>query len=46
MGITSKQSAADALGLDWEQETARMENETASDDNIGARLLRAFEQGA
>lgn len=46
MGITSKQSAANALGLDWQQEQQRMEDETAGDDNIGARLLRAFEQGA
>ncbi len=46
MGVTSKATAAAALGLDWEQEQQRVEDESASDDNVGARLLRAFEQGA
>ena len=45
MGVTSKQSAAVALGLDWEDEQERMTDETQSQDDIGARLLRAFEQG-
>lgn len=45
MGVTSKATAAAALGLDWEQEQQRVEDESESDDNIGARLLRAFEQG-
>ena len=46
MGVTSKASAATALGLDWEQEQERMADESAGEDDIGARLLRAFEQGA
>lgn len=45
LGVTSKATAAAALGLDWEQEQLRVEDESESDDNIGARLLRAFEQG-
>jgi hypothetical protein len=46
MGVTSKASAASALGLDWDEEQERMAGESAGDDDIGARLLRAFEQGA
>ena len=45
MGVTSKSRAALALGLDWEQEQQRMEDETTGDDNIGSRLLAAFERG-
>jgi len=45
MGITSRQTAATSMGLDWAQEQQRIEDEAASQDNIGAALLRAFEQG-
>lgn len=45
MGVTSKQTAAAALGLDWEQEQERMGDEDVADDNVGARMLRAWEQG-
>jgi hypothetical protein len=45
-GLESKQTAADALGLDWEQEQERMSGEQVAGDNIGAAILRAFENGA
>jgi hypothetical protein len=45
IGIMSKQTAAAELGLDWEKESERIEEETASQDNIGAALLRGFTQG-
>lgn len=42
MGIESKQSAAEGMGLDWSVETERIQNENTQSDNIGAALLRAF----
>lgn len=45
MGIQSKQTTAMALGLDWEQEQARMDDEKAGDTDIGTMLLGAFERG-
>lgn len=45
MGITSKQTVAEELGLDWEQEQERMDGERQANDNVGATLLRAFNRG-
>lgn len=45
MGVMSKQTAAGELGLDWEQEKERIEDERASDDNVGAALMRQFTGG-
>lgn len=46
LGILSKETAAGLRGRDWEQELERIEQEEAMSDNIGNRLLRAFDQGA
>jgi hypothetical protein len=43
MGVKSKQTAAEDLGLDWETEQERMDTERAGEDNIGAAILRAFD---
>jgi hypothetical protein len=45
MGIESKQTAAMALGLDWEQEQERMEDEQQGQADLGTMLLSAFERG-
>ncbi len=45
LGILSKETAAGLRGRDWEQEQERIEQEEAMSDNIGNRLLRAFDQG-
>jgi hypothetical protein len=45
MGLTSHESAAKELGIDWDAEKERIEGERAEGDNIGAALLRAFNQG-
>jgi len=45
MGVESKETAATNLDLDWDEEQRRMENEGAGQDNLGARLLQAFERG-
>ena len=37
---------AGILGLDWQLEQERMAEETEGEDDIGARLMRAFETGA
>jgi hypothetical protein len=43
MRVKSRKTAAEDLGLDWEQEQERMDGERAGEDNIGAAILRAFE---
>jgi hypothetical protein len=45
MGVISKQTVADQNGLDWEEEQARMQQEKQAGDNVGAALLRAFNNG-
>jgi hypothetical protein len=45
LGILSRETAASLRGRDWEQEQERIEQEAAAEDNIGARLMRAFDQG-
>jgi hypothetical protein len=45
MGLVSKQTASGKRAYDWEQEQQRIEDEKASEDNIGAALLRGFTQG-
>lgn len=45
LGILSKETAAGLRGRDWEQEMERIEQEEAMSDNIGNRLLAAFERG-
>ena len=44
-GLKSKQTAATDLGEDWEREQERMIGEQAASSNIGAEILRAFENG-
>jgi hypothetical protein len=45
LGILSKETAASLRGRDWELEQERIAEETAATDNIGSRLLAAFEKG-
>jgi hypothetical protein len=45
LGILSKETAASLRGRDWELEQERIAEETAAADNIGSRLLAAFERG-
>lgn len=45
LGVISKQTLAEKLGLDHEQEQERMGAEQEQQDNIGAALLRAFNRG-
>lgn len=45
MGVMSKETAANELGLDWEQERERIDGEKTAQDNIGAALLTAFDRG-
>ena len=45
LGLLSKQTAAEMRGRDWDTEQKRMEDEASTEDNIGSRLLRAFENG-
>lgn len=45
MEIVSKQTVAGKRGYDWTEEEQRIQNEKAAGDNIGAALLRAFNQG-
>jgi len=44
-GLTSKQTAARERGYDYEVEQERIEEERVQGDNIGALLLREFNQG-
>lgn len=46
LGTVSKETIAADLNRDWELEQERMSNEAEGDDDIGTRLLRAFERGA
>jgi len=43
--VKSRQTIAEERGLNWESEQARLANEQAQGDNVGAAILRAFEQG-
>lgn len=45
LGLLSKQSAAGLRGRDWELEQQRIADETVNEDDIGTRLLAAFERG-
>lgn len=45
LGILSKETAAGLRGRNWELEQERIAEEEAAGDNIGARLLAAFERG-
>lgn len=45
LGILSKETAAGLRGRQWEQEQERIADEEAMSDNIGSRLLAAFERG-
>lgn len=44
-GLVSKQTASVARGYTWEDEQERIEEEKASADNVGAAILRAFNNG-
>jgi len=45
-GLVSHQTMSEHRGYDWEREQARMGDERAGEDNVGAAILRAFERGA
>jgi hypothetical protein len=45
MGIVSKETISGLRGYDWEQESERIANDAAQTDNIGAAILRNFENG-
>jgi chaperonin cofactor prefoldin len=45
MQIVSRKTMATELGRDWETEQARIEEEDASQGNVGEALLRVFDQG-
>jgi len=45
LGVVSKETIAADLNRDWELEQERMANEAAGEEDIGTRLLRAFERG-
>jgi hypothetical protein len=44
-GLVSKQTAAGRRGYDWDTEQERLEDERASEDTVGAAVLRAFSAG-
>lgn len=44
-GLESKQTAAEAMGIDWESEQERMDAEKQATDNIGGEILRLFSKG-
>jgi len=46
LGTVSKETLAADLGRKWELEQERIANEAQGEDDIGTRLLRAFERGA
>jgi len=46
MGVASKQTVSTKRGYNWDDEQERIDAERASDDNIGAALLRGFNGGA
>ena len=45
MGVVSKETISGLRGYDWAQEQERIANEAAQTDNIGAAILRNFENG-
>lgn len=45
LGVTSKETATQDLGRDYEVEKERMNAEKTDENSIGSVLLRAFEQG-
>jgi hypothetical protein len=45
MGVISKQTVAEKVGLDWEQEQERMKDEQQQNQDIGSFLLRSFNRG-
>ncbi|MBK9613633.1 phage portal protein [Candidatus Amarobacter glycogenicus] len=45
MQIVSRKTVATELGRDWETEQARIEDEDATQGNVGEALLRVFDQG-
>ena len=45
MGIVSKETVADKLGIEWELEQERLDSEKQAGDNLGAFLLTQFNQG-
>ncbi len=46
MGIVSRQTVSTQRGYDWEQEQGRIGEEKQGETNLGAEILRAFEQGS
>ena len=46
MGIVSKETISGLRGYDWNAEQERIANDKATGDNVGAAILRAFENGA
>ena len=46
MQIVSKETISGLRGYDWGQEQERIANDKATGDNVGAAILRAFENGA
>ena len=44
-GIISRQTYRERRGYDQEQEEQRIEEEKAGEDDLGTRLLSAFEKG-
>ena len=45
-GITSKETAAGALGLDWTVEQERKQAEASGEETLGAALVKSFYAGA
>lgn len=45
MGVASKQTVSTKRGYNWDDEQERIDGERASEDNIGAALLRGFNGG-
>jgi len=45
LGLVSKQTLAAQRGYQWEREQARIGEEQAQGDNIGAQILRSFNIG-
>jgi hypothetical protein len=45
MGIVSKETVSGLRGYNWEDEQARKSTEQVEGDNVGAALLRAFNNG-
>ena len=44
-GVVSKETASTKRGYDWKTEEERINMARSSSDNVGAALLRAFDQG-